>query len=149
MIERAQVFLDTSALLAGIWSSSERARMILRLAEMGAIQVWISHQVLSEIEEVMREKAPESLGHLAILLDRLSLQIVPSATRDLEERCQTFVSHPGDARILADALVQRVDYFITVDREHFLDKETVRGIVLFSVGSPEELLGWLREKYNQ
>ena len=42
MPDRVRVFLDTSALFAGIWSASGGARMILKLGEADTIQLLIS-----------------------------------------------------------------------------------------------------------
>ena len=54
MAARISVFLDTSALFAGIWSSEGGARMILRLGETRAIRLLVSPQVLDEIEGALR-----------------------------------------------------------------------------------------------
>jgi len=48
MPARFSVFLDTSALFAGIWSAEGGARLVLRLAEVGAIRLLVSSQVLDE-----------------------------------------------------------------------------------------------------
>ena len=147
MVERLRVFLETSALLAGIWSRESTARLTLRLGEAGAVHLLVSALTLAEIEATARDNNPDSLGYLALALDRAQVQVVPSATQDLVDRCQSFTSHPGDARLLADALVERIDYFVTTDQEHFLDQESIRGIVLFAVVTPEELIEQLRNSY--
>jgi predicted nucleic acid-binding protein len=50
-------------LFAGIWSSTGGSRMILKLGEAEAIQLLASAQVLQEIENALREKAPGTLGY--------------------------------------------------------------------------------------
>ena len=50
MPARISVFLDTSALFAGIWSAKGGSRMILKLGEAGVIRLLVSPQVLDEIE---------------------------------------------------------------------------------------------------
>ena len=147
MVERVRVFLETSALFAGIWSRESAARLPLRLGEAGAVHLLVSALTLAEIESTARQSNPESLGYLALALDRAQVQVVPSATQELIDRCQSFTSHPGDARLLADALVERIDYFVTTDEEHFLAQESIRGIVLFAVVTPEELMEKLRNSY--
>ena len=82
-----------------------------------------------------------------LVLDRAQVQILPAATPDLIERCLAFTSEAGDARILADALVERIDHFVTTDQEHFLDPESIRGIVLFAVVTPQECLEKIRQRY--
>lgn len=144
MAAKTRVFLDTSALFAGIWSASGGARMILKLGEVGAIQLVISLQVLEEIENVTRRKAPNSLGALALLLDRSQVEVRHSEG-DVG-LVQNLPKHPGDARILAAALDSGVDYFVTLDRKHFLDDSTLREAVPLQMGTPGDFLSWLRSK---
>ena len=147
MVDRARIYLDTSALLDGVWQRHSGARMILRLGEAGAVHLLVSAQALTEIDAAVRKVAPGSLGYLALVLDRAQVQILPAATPDLIERCLAFTSEAGDARILADALVERIDHFVTTDQEHFLDPESIRGIVLFAVVTPQECLEKIRQRY--
>jgi predicted nucleic acid-binding protein len=147
MVDRARIYLDTSALLDGVWSRDSGARMILRLGEAGAVHLLVSAQALAEIDAAIRKVAPESLGYLALVLDRAQVQILPAATPDLIERCLAFTSEAGDARILADALVERIDTFVTTDQEHFLDQESIRGIVLFAVVTPDECMEKIKQRY--
>lgn len=137
-------FLDTSALFAGVWSSEGGARMILRLGEAGAIRIAISPRVLAEVEGVLRRKAPEALGALALILDRSQGEVVPEAPSDRVNDCYALTGHAGDAEIIAAAWQAAVDYFVTLDREHFLNNAAVRGAVPFPLGTPGDFLAWYR-----
>jgi len=103
MPARCSVFLDTSALFAGIWSAAGGARLVLRLAEVGAIRLLVSSQVLDEIERALRRKAPATLGLLALLLDRSGVEVVPPPAPKVVQGSQALISHPGDAQMLAAA----------------------------------------------
>ncbi|MBI5199789.1 MAG: PIN domain-containing protein, partial [Nitrospirae bacterium] len=59
--QRPKVFLDTSALIAGIASSRGAARAVLQLAEIGLIEVFVSRQVIVEADRNIEEKLPEML----------------------------------------------------------------------------------------
>jgi predicted nucleic acid-binding protein len=143
-----RLFLDTSALFAGIWSAEGGARMLLKLGEAGVVELLVSSQVLEELEEVMRRKASHLLPILAVLLDRSQARLAPSAPGTLFDGCRELVSHPGDARILADAWHNRVDFLVTLDKAHFLDASQLAGQVPFQVGTPGDCLAWLRELFN-
>jgi predicted nucleic acid-binding protein len=143
---RFSVFLDTSALFAGIWSAEGGARMILQLAEVEAIRLLVSSQVLDEIERALRRKAPETLGLLALLLDRSGVEVMPPPTPKAVQDSQTLTDHPGDVQILAAAWAARVDYFVTLDRKHFLDNQALRDAVPFPIGTPGDFLAWYREQ---
>ena len=48
-----RIFLDTSAIFAGIWSSDGGGRMILKLGEAGALQLITSRDLISELERAI------------------------------------------------------------------------------------------------
>jgi predicted nucleic acid-binding protein len=146
MPARAKVFLDTSALFAGIWSAEGGARMILKLGEAGAIRLWVSSQVLREIEEVLRRKAPAALGTLAVLLHQSNIEVTPAPTAELIQQSERLTGHAGDAQVLAAAWLAEADYLVTLDRAHFLDNLTLRQAMSFPLGTPGDFLAWYREK---
>ena len=146
MRSKPRLFLDTSALFAGIWSAQGGARMLLKLGEAGAVELLVSSQVLEEIEDVMRRKAAQLLPTLALLLDRSQTKIEPTAPSEIVERCNSLVSHAGDAHILSDAWANQADFLVTLDRAHFLDVPGLDGQVPFLIGTPGDCLNWIREK---
>jgi predicted nucleic acid-binding protein len=138
------VFLDTSALFAGIWSATGGARMLLKLGEAQAVKLVVSSQVLTEIESVLRRKAPQSLGSLALLLDRSRIQVVSQVPKEQITLCQTIVDYQPDAIVLAAAWIAEVDYFVTLDSKHFLDNQQLHELAPFPVGTPGSCLAWYR-----
>jgi len=147
MAARISVFLDTSVLFAGIWSSEGGARMILRLGEAGAIRLLVAPQVLDEIEGALRRKAPDMLGLLALLLNRSGIEVVPVPSPEAVDQSRSLTNHVGDAQILAAAWAAAVDYFVTLDRVHFLDNPGMRAAVPFPLGTPGDFLIWYRERF--
>lgn len=148
MPEKVKVFLDTSALFAGIWSAEGGARMILKLGEAEAIRLLVSSQVLNEIEGVLRRKAPASLGLLAVLLDRSGVEIAPSPTPESVQQSEAITGHAGDAYVLAAAWLAKADYLVTLDRQHFLDNPAVRRATPFPIGTPGDFLAWYRNRLS-
>lgn len=142
MPAKLRAFSDTSALFAGIWSASGGSRMILKLGEADAIQPVISRHVLEEIDNVVRSKAPDILGALALVLDRSHFEV--SSVQGTLERVQAQLQYPGDVRILAAALETNVDYFVTLDRKHFLNDDALREAIPFPMGTPGDFLDWYR-----
>lgn len=144
MVKSVRVYLDTSALFAAIWSSEGGARMILKLGEVGAIQITISSQILKEIESALRKKAPQALGALALTLDRCNAISLPEPSQELIDECNQFIHHPGDALVLAAARKSELDYFITLDRKHFIENKALRAAAHFHIGTPGDFLDWFR-----
>jgi len=101
-VRRWKVFLDTSALIAGVVSASGAAREVLRLGEARVIDLVVSRQVLTEGDRNIATKLPTVLADYRMLLEHLGLQIVedPSA-QGVREAAR--VIHHKDAPILAAA----------------------------------------------
>ncbi len=118
--------------------------MILKLGEAGALRLLVGPQVLNEIESALRRKAPNMLGLLALLLDRGRVEVVSTPMPETVKDSQALTSHPGDAQVLAAAWATGADYFVTLDRKHFLDNAALRNAVPFPVGTPGDFLAWYR-----
>ena len=120
--------------------------MILKLGEASALQLITSQDVLGELERVFRRKAHELLGELAILLDRSRLEIGPSPLQHDVEKNLNLVGHLGDARTIAAVRSMEVDYFVTLDRKHFIDNVRLVNEVPFPIGTPGDFLDWYRRE---
>lgn len=145
MAGRIRVFLDTSALFAGIWSVSGGAHLILKLSEVRALEAWVSPQVLTELDRALRAKAPEVVGDVAHLLDTARVRIAEPGSEAQGGIYLALVGHPGDAQVIADAAGVDPDYFVTLDRKHFLDNQDLRAALPFPLGTPGDFLEWFRE----
>ena len=146
MVARIRIFLDTSAIFAGIWSDRGGGRVLLGLGEAGAIALLTSRLALQELEGALRARAPEALGTLALILDRAQFVIVGPPSEHQLAQTRALVRQPGDADILASALGAQVEYFVTLDHEHFLAGERVSSGTPFKMGTPGECLDWLRRR---
>jgi predicted nucleic acid-binding protein len=140
-----RVFLDTSVLFAAVWSESGGSRLILKLGEAGAILLWVGPSVLREAEAVLRRKSPESRPHMALLLDRARVQVGPEAGAEASAQAQSAVGYLPDVQVLAEALELKVDYFVSLDREHLVGNPGTKDLPL-AVGTPGEFLEWVRHR---
>ena len=142
---KPSVFFDTNALFAGIWSAQGGARAILQLAEAGLVQLVVSSQVLAEIEGVLREKRADQLPGLLHLLDLCNVQIISNDKPGRLKSAKRWVAYAPDAVVIADALaVSSLSFFVTLDREHFLNNANLRSAMPFKIGTPGDFLAWLR-----
>jgi predicted nucleic acid-binding protein len=145
MEDEPRVFLDTSVLFAAVLSVTGGSRMILKLAEAGAVHLWVGEWVLHEADGVLARKAPESKALFALLLDRAGVEVGPAPDASARKRAGMVVDYEPDARVLAEALAAGVDYSVTLDRQHFLNSLDETDLP-FSVGTPGDFLAWLRER---
>jgi predicted nucleic acid-binding protein len=148
MMPIPDIFLDTSALFSGIWSAAGGARMLLKLGEAQAVKLYVSSHVLREIEAVLRRKSLQSLGALALLLDRSRIVIIAHVSEDQITICQSMVNYAPDAIVLAAAWTAEVDYFVTLDRKHFLNNEQLYKASPFEIGTPGDCLAWYRNRLS-
>lgn len=146
--KKPDVFLDTSALFAGIWSEAGGAWMILRLAEVGALQIRLGPQVMREVDAVIRRKAPRASGFLALLLDRCGVRVTDEPSASMRERSLALTNHPGDAQIVAEAWFAEVEYLVTLDKERFPANEVLRKAAPFLIGTPGDFLSWYRDRFQ-
>ncbi len=149
MPDRASVYLDSSALFAGIWSSTGGGRMILKLGEAGAIQLLTSSQVLSEVENALRDKAPGLLGLLTLLLEKSGVQVVQPPGQNSIHLVQRFLQHPSDVQVCAAAIESGAHFFVTLDQQHFLNNQALRDNFAIPIGTPGDFLSWFRTRLSE
>jgi len=138
-----QVFLDTSVLFAAVHSETGGARLILKLGEAGAIQLWVGPWVLREADAVLDRKSPDSKALFAVLLDRARVRVGPDAERDALEAATAAIAYLPDAQVVAEALTVGAGYFVSLDRAHLVGNPSADRLP-FPMGTPGDFLAWFR-----
>jgi predicted nucleic acid-binding protein len=103
---------------------------------------------LSEADGVLARKAPNNKALFALLLDQAGVEIGPVPDAATSNQAEQVVDYAPDARVLAEALAARADYFVTFDRQHFIDNPSISALP-FPVGTPGEFLAWLRKRLRR
>ena len=143
---KMKVFLDSSVVIAGILSQTGAARVLLVMSESGQIETFISEQVIVETERTLARKAPEALPAFRQTLRDANPSIISSPTPQEIQDHMDLISDPEDVPILLAAMKAHVDYLATHNTKHFLDDPNVAERSGVKVGTPGEVLGWVREK---
>lgn len=143
-----RLFLDSSVLFAAIFSATGGARELLRLSSEGLLRLLVSGDVLAETERNLHTKAPKRLADLVGALALANVEIVAPPDSATVQQCQILVNYPNDAVVLAAAVAAEVDYFVTLDREHFLANNALRFAMPFPLGTPGDCLAWFREQLS-
>jgi predicted nucleic acid-binding protein len=139
------IFLDSSALIAGAISESGAAHVLLNLGETQDILLTVSELVIFESERAIARKAPSNLNDLRELIRSSNIRIVENPTRGEVEANLYLIDDPNDVPILLAALKAKVDYLATHNRRHFLDDPKVAEKAGIKIGTPGDVLAWLRE----
>ncbi len=145
--KRWRVFLDTSALIAGVVSPTGAAREVLRLAEARVIELVVSRQVLVEAERNLASKLPLVLEDYHLLLRRLEPVVVEDPPRAAAQEAARVI-HRNDAPILAAARIAAVDYLVTWNTRDFLT-DRVRDWASFPALTPGEFLRAFRDALSK
>jgi predicted nucleic acid-binding protein len=144
---KVNIFLDSSALIAGVLSANGAAHTLLMFGEDETILLTISEWVVRESEEVLNRKSPRNIKALRSSLLTSKFQIVPDPS-DEEIRANLYlVEDPDDVPVLLAAVKARVDYLATHDHKHFLDDPKVAERAGIKIGTPGDVLAWLRDQF--
>jgi predicted nucleic acid-binding protein len=138
------LFLDSSALTAGIVSVKGAARALLLLAEAGQIAVTISEQVLAETERAIARKVPLAIIDLRQAILASQVRIVRDPSPDEASARPDLISHPADIPIVVAAMQVKADYLVTLNRKHFIDDLEVARKSGLNIGTPGDALSWVR-----
>ena len=139
------IFLDSSALIAGAISESGAAHVLLNLGESQDIVLTVSELVIIESERSMAKKAPSNLNDLRSLIKSSNLRIVDNPAKEEVEANLYLINDPNDVPVLLAAMKAKVDYLATHNRRHIFDDPKVADISGLRIGTPGDVLAWLRE----
>lgn len=144
-MKKINIFLDSSALIAGVISEKGAAHALLQLGETQDILLTISEFVVTETKRSIARKSPDDIDNVSKLIKKAKINIVPNPS-DKEVRANLYlIDDPDDAPILLAAIIAKVDYLVTHDRKHFLDDPKVAEKSGIKIGTPGDVLAWIRE----
>jgi predicted nucleic acid-binding protein len=124
---KPRVFLDSCSLIAGVMATNRDSaiRQLLRLGELGVIDLRISPEVCDDADYVVRKRRPESLPILAYLIDLSNIAVTLEPGGQTIANCLDMTGYLPDARVLAAAVECDADLFVTSDQQHFLQNPLV------------------------
>ena len=143
-----EIFLDSSALMAGIISSQGASRVLLLLAEDQKIRITISVQIVAEVERNIARKVPKVLKYAREMILQSQIIIVrdPSKVEVLQH--MDWISHPADVPILVAAVNAQTEFLVTLNTKHFVDDPQVSLLTGLRIGTPGDALKWIRERFQ-
>lgn len=145
-MSRAELFFDSSALVAGVISPTGGARALLILAETGLISIVVSEQVIVETERAIARKAPRSLSAYRRAVRIAINPILRDPSLEAIEKHHKIIRHQADVPIVVAAMQEGIDYLVTLNRRHFIDDREVSELSGLQIGTPGDALDWLRHQ---
>jgi len=147
-MSKFNIFLDSSALIAGAISETGAAHVLLQLGESEDILLTISEMVIVESERSIAKKSPRNLNDLRRLIKSAKLRIVNDPSKKEVQANLYLIEDPNDVPILLAAMKAKVDYLATHNHRHFLDDPKVAERAEIKIGTPGDVLAWIRENLS-
>lgn len=147
-MNKVNIFLDSSALVAGVISTTGAAHTLLMFGEDETIMLTVNEWVVSESEEALSRKSPKNIKNLRNSLLSSKVQIVPDPSDEEIQANLYLMDDPDDVPVLLAAIKAKVDYLATHDRKHFLNDPKVAEKAGLKIGTPGDVLAWIRENLS-
>lgn len=141
---RYKVFFDTSVLLAGLRSPQGGSSELLRHAVVGRLDAFMSDDVIDEVARHVHEVGPDLRALFLKYLATIPFTLLTVSAQEVA-LAATF-TEAKDSPIVAAAAKADVDYLVTLDKRHLLNKKTeIEPHVGFTIVRPEDLIQLLSE----
>jgi len=148
-MNKPHIFLDSSALIAGVISDTGAAHALLKLGENEYIDLTISELVILESERSIAVKSPRDIPNLRHIIVQSQLNIIRDpSSQEIRENLY-LISDPNDVPILLSAKKAKVDFLVTHNRKHFLDDPKVAELSGLRIGAPSAALSWVRDNLGK
>ena len=144
-MKKVSIFLDSSALIAGVISENGAAHVLLQLGETEDVSLKISELVFNETSRSIGRKSPENLENVQKEIERARIVILQDPSHEEIEANLYLMEDPDDVPILLAAIKAKVDYLATHDHKHFLNDPKVAEKAGIKIGTPGDVLAWIRE----
>jgi len=144
-MKRVSIFLDSSALIAGVISENGAAHVLLQLGETEDISLTISEFVFNETTRSIGRKSPENLENIQKEIEKAKITILKDPSYEEIQANLYLVDDPDDVPILLAAIKAKVDYLATHDHKHFIADPKVAEKAGIKIGTPGDVLAWIRE----
>lgn len=144
-MNKANIFLDSSALIAGVISETGAAHVLLQLGESEDVELTVSEWVIDETKRSVTRKVPDILDEVDKAIAKSKIKIDADPSNEEIQANLYLMEDPNDIPILLVAMRGKVDFLATHDRKHFLDDPKVAENSGLRIGTPGDALAWLRE----
>ncbi|MCB0102857.1 MAG: PIN domain-containing protein [Anaerolineales bacterium] len=142
------IFLDSSALIAGVISENGAAHVLLQLGETESVSLTISKFVFNETTRSIGRKSPENLANVQKEIEKAKIVIAQDPSQEEIQANLYLMDDPDDVPVLLAAIKAKVDYLATHDHKHFLNDPKVAEKAGLKIGTPGDVLAWIRENLN-
>ena len=135
-----KVFLDANVIFSAVYSETGGSAYILQLAKKDRIKLYSSRLAIKEAERNLREKADiKAVLKFYDLLDEVYMELIDTDRAKAKERFSDFVGEK-DSPILDSAIASKADFFITLDKKHFLNRKVLSAKLPVKIVTPSQFI---------
>lgn len=147
-MKKVSIFLDSSALIAGVISENGAAHVLLQLGETEDVSLTISEFVFNETTRSIGRKSPENLANVQKEIKKARIVIAQDPSNKEIQANLYLMDDPDDIPVLLAAIKAKVDFLATHDHKHFLNDPKVAEKAGLKIGTPGDVLAWIRENLS-
>lgn len=135
-----RVFLDANVYFSAARSKSGGSAAILELVKSKQLHVTATSIVLREAERNVRLKEPSpTLLRFHQIVKEVKPKIIAIDKKQAERRFLRVINRK-DAYVLEGAKKSKVDFLVTIDKKHFMNKNMKRAHFPFRIVTPGQLI---------
>jgi putative PIN family toxin of toxin-antitoxin system len=116
-----KIMLDSNIVIAAVMFDTEALIKLIKLASEKH-ELYISNNIINEVQKVILKKKPEKFDKINKLLNSMEFNIRFCPSEPIEN---IEIRDPKDKIILSDAIRLEIDLFITGDKDFFERKYEV------------------------
>lgn len=138
-----KVFLDANVIFSAAYSDTGGSAYIFQLAKKGKLGLYSSRLAVKETERNLREKADaQRVLNFYDLLNEVYIKLIDVNRAKAKEKFSDLVGEK-DSSILASAIASEADFFLTLDKKHFLKEKVLNANLSIKIVNPSQFI----EKY--
>ena len=135
-----RAFLDANVYFAGFHSSAGASALILELGHRQKLSLVSSKIVLREADRNLRKKSsPAALRAFHRYLQQTKIRVIPAPDEKTSRPYEALI-HPKDLPVLVAAVISKAEFFITLDRGHFMKTELLTKMKGMKIITPGDFL---------
>ncbi|MCL4490021.1 MAG: PIN domain-containing protein [Chloroflexi bacterium] len=133
-----RVFLDSSVLFSAAYSIHGHAHDLIMLGIREEITIVTSQMVFDETQRNLFESAPEKLTAFDLIIANVHFEFVRPLKRDVLAATKHVALK--DAPIVAAARKAKVEFLVTLDKKHLLNRPDLARYVRAAIVTPKEAI---------
>lgn len=135
-----KVFLDANVIFSAAYSTTGGSAYIFQLAKKDRLTLCSSRLAIKETERNLRTKADtQRVLNFYDLLNEIPIKLIDVNSAKAKEKFSDLVGEK-DSLILASAIASKADFFLTLDKKHFLNEKALKANLPIKIVNPSQFI---------